>query len=154
MNKQTNWTKNILTWGLVLMGLGLVVAIAGFFLPSLGSSIVLPDGLVIGISIMLFVLGIAGLAQYAYVRMNPKAGHRMMIDEQDERTKLVHARAGQRAYWISSSLAFLVLIWVSFAGDVGLPTLSGSALYFSMVAVVVVPFIVYIAGIVYEQSNQ
>jgi hypothetical protein len=53
---------------------------------------------------------------------------------------------------ISSGLAFFVLIWSSFAGDVGLPTLSGDALWFSLVAVVVIPYLVFVADIAYEQK--
>jgi hypothetical protein len=153
MRNQTNWTKGILMWGLVLVGLGVVVAVVGIILPGLVNGSVLSVGLVPGISIILFVIGIVSLAQYAFIRANPTAGQQMMIQERDERLQLIRARAGHRAYWISSSLAFFVLIWTAFAGDVGLPTLSGNTLWFSMVAVVVVPFIVYVGNIAYEQNN-
>jgi hypothetical protein len=94
MDKQTNWAKNILTWVLVLMGLGVVVAIAGFILPYLVNGIAFPAGSVIGASIVLLMMGIAGLAQYIYVRLNPKAGQSMMINESDERMQMIRARAG------------------------------------------------------------
>ncbi len=154
MHNQTNWTKGILTWGLVLAGLGIVVAVVGFILPGLVSGLVLPAGLIPGISVILLVVGIASLAQYAHIRSNPKAGQQMMIRERDERLHLIRAQAGQRAYWISSSLAFFVLIWTAFAGDVGLPTLTGDALWFSLLLVVVLPFFVYIGSIAYEQNNR
>jgi hypothetical protein len=102
---------------------------------------------------MLFILGVASLAQYAFIRVNPKAGQQMMIDERDERMQLIRARAGHRAYWLSSSLAFFVLIWAAFAGDVGLPRLTGDSLWLSLLIVVVVPFIVYVGSVAYEQRN-
>jgi hypothetical protein len=153
MDKQTNWAKNILTWVLVLMGLGVVVAIAGFILPYLVNGIAFPAGSVIGASIVLLMMGIAGLAQYIYVRLNPKAGQSMMINESDERMQMIRARAGQRAYKLSGALAFAVLIYFSFAGDVGLPELSGYMLFFSLLAVVVIPAFAYTCNIVIEQSH-
>jgi hypothetical protein len=149
MHNQTNWTKGILTWGLVVISLGLVMAVVGLILPGLVTGLDFIGRLLIAIGLVLIVLGGVSLMQYAYVSRDPRAGKQMMINEQDERMQWIRARAGQRAFWISSSLAFAVLIWASFASDVGLPTLTGNALWFSLLAVVVVPYIVYIIGIVY-----
>ena len=154
MNNQTHWTKAILTCGLVFVTLALIVAVVGLLLPSLVRGITLPEGMVPGISIMLLVLGIAGLAQYAYVRRNPNAGKQMRIREQDERLQAIRDRAGHRAFGISSALAFLILLWVAFAGDVGLPQLSGSSLFFALLIMVGVPYLAYIIMIAAEQNNR
>ncbi len=153
MRNQTNWTKGILTWGLVLAALGFVLAIVGFILPGIVGGLIFDGRIIPEIGFVLLVLGIVSLLQYAYIRHDPKAGRQMMINEQDERMQLIQARAGQRAYRISSALAFFVLMWASFAGDVGLPTLSGNTLWFSLAAVVIVPSIIYIASIAYEQNH-
>lgn len=154
MNNQTNWSKNILTWGLALVGLGIIVAVAGILLPGLVNGMSLPAGLVPGVSLFLMLLGIVSLGQYAFVRSHPKAGKQMWIDERDERTQFIRARAGQRAYSLSSALAFFLLIWATFAGDVGLPIMAGNVLWFSLLAVVVLPFVVYIGSITYEQNHK
>ncbi|HVN55871.1 MAG TPA: hypothetical protein VMT46_16175 [Anaerolineaceae bacterium] len=151
MRNQSSWRKNILTWGLVFVGLGVGVALLGLVLPRLGIS--LPEGLILGASVMLLILGFVSLLQYAYVRANPRAGQQMQIKENDERLQWIRARAGQRAYGLSGSLAFAVLIYTTFAGDVGLPALSGNALFFSLLAVVVIPFLAYIGALVYEQNH-
>ena len=127
--------------------------VAGLVLPSVAGGLTIIARLITGTGLALMVLGIVSLLQYAYARRDPKAKKEMMIHDSDERMQLIRARSGQRAFWISSSLAFFVLIWASFAGDVGLPVLSYDALWFSLAVVVVVPFIVYIVEIVYEQGN-
>jgi hypothetical protein len=153
MRNQTNWNKNTLLWGLVMAVLGTVMVVAGLVLTGAAGGPAFIGRLVLSSGAVLLILGIVSLLQYAYVRRNPKAGRQMMISERDERLQLIRAKAGQRAYQISSALAFAVLMWASFAGDVGLPTLSGNALWFALLAVVVVPALVYIGYIVYEQSN-
>ena len=102
MSNQTSWTKKMLTSGLVLGGLGLVILVAGLlgvewlnprFLPAMG--------------IFLLALGGASFAQYWFVQRDPKAGLQLRIQEQDERLQLIRARAGSRAYPVSSAMAFL-----------------------------------------------
>ena len=152
MRNQANWSKGILTWGLVLAALGLVLVLAGPILQNylgLGRS----GKIITGSGIFLLVLGIVSLGQYAYAWHNPKAGQHMMIEERDERLQFIRARAGQRAYGVSSALAFMVLMWASFAGEAGVPPFSHDALWIALVVVVVVPSIAYSAWIIYGQSK-
>ncbi|HMD88888.1 MAG TPA: hypothetical protein VKF38_06975 [Anaerolineaceae bacterium] len=153
MNKQKNWVKDKLVWGLVLIALGLVITVVGFILPGLLSGIIFNGRLIPACGILVFIMGIASLAQYAYTRSNPKAARKMMIDERDERIQLIHAGSGNRAFIIGNGMAYFVLMWDSFASDVGLPSLTGDRLWFSLLALVLVPVIVYIGSIVYEQRN-
>jgi hypothetical protein len=153
MHNQRSWTKNILTWGLVLAAVGAILAASGWLLPGLAGSLALIRKALSATGGVLIVLGIISLLQYAFVRRKPKAGQQMMVQEQDERMQWIRLRAGSRAFWISSALAFFVLNWVSFAGDVGLPVLTGVWLWLSLLVVVVVPFIVYAASMVYDQNR-
>ena len=154
MNKQASWNKNSLIWGIVMVALAVTVAAGGFTLPMLVTGIVFPEGFVVGVSAALAVMGMASLAQYVYVRAHPKAGQHMLNNEQDERTRQIQARAGQRAYWLSSGLAFAVLIYFEFAETVGLSPLSGNAMLFSLLVVVVLPYLAYMSGIAIEQNKQ
>jgi hypothetical protein len=52
----------------------------------------------------------SGLLQYAYARRDLRAKKEMMIRERDERMRLIRARAGQHAVWVSSSLAEVVVV--------------------------------------------
>lgn len=148
MRDRDVWTRNIFVWGIACAACGLVLTLLGLILPNILGRFSLATGLV------LLGLGIVSLLQFLYLRRNPKAGGQMMIQERDERMQMIRARAGNRAYGISSALAFFALIWVAFAGDVGLPVFSSKAAWFSLVAVVVIPYMVYAGSIVYEQSNR
>lgn len=153
MHSQAKWARGVLVWGLVSVGLGLAFIVVGLVLRSVPGSPVFIGRLFPAIGILLLGLGAASLLQYAYVRRNPKAGRQMMIEECDERLQLIRARAGQRAFRLSSGLAFTLLIWSSFSSDVGLPALSRDVLWFSLAVVVVAPFLVYIGSIAYWESN-
>lgn len=152
MPSREKWARGILVWGLVSGGLGLGLTIAGFVLRVVPGSPVFLGRLVPAIGIVLIGLGIASLVQYAFMRRSPEARRQLMINECDERLQWIRARAGQRAFRISSALAFALLMWASVAGDVGLPTLSSDALWFALAVVVVVPSLVYIGSIMYEQT--
>jgi len=152
MHNQAGWLKRIWRSGVVITALGLVMLAAGLITGWMANFNPFAK-LFAATGLVSIVFGLVSLLQYTYARRDPKVRKQMMVNDQDERIQLIRARAGQRAYWISSSLAFFVLIWSSFAGDVGLPVLSADALWFSLAAVVVVPFIVYLGWIVYEQSH-
>ena len=153
MRSQTNWARGVLLSGLVFVTLGIVVGVLGFVLPRLVGEIAFVGRFFPATGIVLLVLGLVSLAQYAYIRHDPKAGQRMMAQERDERLQWIRARASQRAYRISASLAFLLLMWASFTAEAGLPTLAGDVLWFALTVVVVAPALVYIGSIVYEQNH-
>jgi hypothetical protein len=50
-------------------------------------------------------------------------------------------------------MAYAVLMWVSFTVRGSLPELSPDALWFFLAAVVVVPFGVYAASLIYDQGH-
>ena len=152
MLNQTNWTKNILRWGLVLTGVGLLAAVVGFMLARLVGDNIYISHVLPSVGTVLIGLGIINLAQYTYVRHNPEAGRQMMIGERDERMQLIRARAGQRAFWISNVMAYFLLTWISFADDIGLPQLSKEAIWLSLLVLVILPLIAYMAWIIREQN--
>jgi hypothetical protein len=78
---------------------------------------------------------------------------RLTVEERDERTVLIRTRAGNRAYWVSTALIYLGLMWVSFAANGSLPALTGNTLWFFLAAGVLIPFGVYITSILVDQRN-
>lgn len=85
MRNQTNWAKGILTWGVVLAVLGIALAAAGLLLPDVAGKLGLNEKLIPAAGIVLLVLGLVSLLQYAFARSDPKVGQQMMIQERDER---------------------------------------------------------------------
>ena len=77
---------------------------------------------------MILGIGIVYLNRYVILRRDTQASRRMIIEERDERTKLLRSRAGNRAYWVSTAMAYILLIWVSFAESGSLPALTPDTL--------------------------
>jgi len=81
------------------------------------------------------------------------SARRLSVEERDERTVLIRARAGNKAYWVSTMFFYIGLMWASFSADGSLPALSGNTLWFFLAAGVLVPFGMYIINILIDQRN-
>jgi hypothetical protein len=130
-----------------------VVAIAGILLPRLAGDLPFNERIITGLGILLSGIGIANLVRYGAVRRDPQAARRLAGEERDERTQLLRARAGNRAYWVSAPLAYALLMWVSFAESGSLPYPSPDLLWYMLAALVVVPFGVYALSLMYDQQH-
>jgi uncharacterized membrane protein YidH (DUF202 family) len=153
MRNQNSWVKGKLYWGLALLAGGVVVGVVGLALPGMLGELAFNPRLIQGLGIFLIGVGIAMLVQYASVRRNPQAARQMLVEKRDERSQMIRARSGNRAFWVSIALTYIILMWESFADDGSLPALSDDALWFFLAAAVLIPMVVYIGGIVYEQNN-
>jgi hypothetical protein len=109
--------------------------------------------IVTGVGIFLIGLGVANLVRYGLTRGDDQAARRLVVEERDERTQLLRARAGQRAYYISAALTYILLMWVSFADNGSLPALSNDALWLALAAMFLLPVGVYLVSIVIDQRN-
>jgi uncharacterized membrane protein len=153
MRKQTSLEKSKLFLGLALIATGLIVIAAGLLLPRLVDTLNFNPRLIPAAGVVLLGVGFAQLVQYATIRLVPQAARQMLIDNRDERSRQIRARAGNRAFWVSIIMAYIVLLWVSLASSGNIPPLSEDALTIFLVATVVAPMIVYIVGLLYEQIN-
>lgn len=156
MRKQTSLGKGKLLWGLAMIAMGLILVVAGLLLPLLvdvGTPSFNPR-LIPAAGVVLLGVGLGYLVQYASIRLNPQAAQEMVIQARDERFRLIRARAGNRAFWVSITMTYIVLLLVSLAGSGNIPALSDDALTIMLVTTVVAPMIVYIVGLVYEQVNK
>jgi ABC-type uncharacterized transport system permease subunit len=109
--------------------------------------------IITGLGIFFVGLGIAALAGYLAVRGKTKEAARLLNVELDERLQLVRLHAGSRAFWVSLSMAYLGLLWVSFASNGSLPALNDDAIWWLLTALVVLPFAVYAAGMIIGQNR-
>jgi hypothetical protein len=155
MLKQTNLGKSKLFWGVALIATGLILVVAGLLLPLLVpvDTLSFNPRLIPAAGVVLLGVGIASLVQYASIRLDPQTARQMMIESRDERSRLIRARAGNRAFWVSIIMTYIVLLWVSLSVSGNIPALSNDGLTFLLVASVITPMIVYAVGLLYEQIN-
>lgn len=153
MSKSTRWIAN-------RMRLGWITLIAGFLIVSLGvfmeigfSSLPYNLRIVTGLGILLVGVGAGTLLRYRAALTDAQAARRLTAEQRDERTLMIRTRAGSRAYYASAILAYLGLMWASFAANGDLPPLAGDALWFFLAACVLVPFGVYVASILIDQKS-
>ena len=109
--------------------------------------------IITGLGILLAGIGVGYLVRYGAALKDEQSARRLTVEERDERTVLIRARAGNRAYWVSTALVYIGLMWASFAANGSLPALTGDALWFFLAACVLIPFGVYIPSILIDQRN-
>ena len=153
MNNQINYIKKQQKPGFYMIGAGVVTALVGFILTSIISNPTFNLRIITALGLLLIGIGIGRVIKYRLIASDPQAAARLVNTEKDERLKLLRDRSGFRAYVISGILAYVLLMWVSFADSGSLPRLNDDALWFALVAVVVVPAVVFIASYLYEDKH-
>lgn len=153
MSNTSKWIEQKLRLGWLTLACGLVVGLIGLALERMFIDLSFNTRIVTGVGIFLIGLGLANLVRYGASRSDAQAARRLAIEERDERTQLLRARAGQRAYYLSAALTYALLMWSSFAGGGELPDLSGDVLWFALAALFLLPVGLYIASIVIDQKN-
>lgn len=84
-------------------------------------------------------------------RPSGDAARRLGVEELDERNVAIRRLAGSRAFFVSAALTYVLLIWVSFASNGQLPTLSEDGLWWALAATFVIPLGVYLASVIHSQ---
>jgi hypothetical protein len=153
MDKKTVWMRQQLRLGQIALAAGLVLAITGIFLQLLPGGLPFNARIVTGLGILLVGVGIGYLVRYGAARRDPTAARRLASEAADERSQMIRARAGHRAYWFSTAIVYAGLMWVSFSANGSLPVMSQDALWYFLAGAVILPFIVYAASLVYDQQN-
>lgn len=149
MDNSTKWLNRKMRTGWILLFSGLAIAVFGILLPGFVGTLPFRPQVITGFGIFLVGLGIAQLVQYAVAKKDRQATRQLTVEQNDERTQLLRAKAGNRAYLASAILTIGGLMWVSIASYGGLPQLSPDVLWYYLAAVVVIPFVVYIGSLIY-----
>lgn len=152
MNNHNQWITRQVRLGRILLALGALLAIAGIILPRLAGELGFNTRVITGLGILLLGIGTSYLVRYGAALRDPKTA-RQMTAERDERMQFIRAKAGNRAFWVETALAYALLMWVSQASNGSLPALNDDALWFALAAVVIVPFAVYAGSLAYDQSH-
>lgn len=153
MNNRYQWIKGKIRLGWLLLIAGALVITIGIFTELQFANMSYNFRIITGLGIVLVGSGIGYLVRYRLWLKNEQAAKRLAIEEQDERTALINSRAGRRAYWVSAALAYIGLLWASFAANGSLPPLSGNTLWYFMATCVLIPFGVYMTSILVDQRN-
>lgn len=153
MDKRKKWIATKITTGRLFLAAGVLVIGIGTLIERQYSYLPYNFRVITGLGILLTGIGVGYLVKYRAALKDEEAARRFMVDERDERTRAIRARAGNRAYWVATALVYAGLMWVSLAANGSLPALSADALWYFLAVAAVIPFGVYIAGIVMEQRT-
>lgn len=152
MTDQHEYIHNRVRIGWILLIAGVILFAAGLALQFL---IVVPFNarIISGLGIFVSGLGVAQILRYQAVRGYRQAAARLVNEERDERLRMIRGQAGSRAFWVSLVMTYAALMWLSFASSGSLPAPTLDGLWFYLAGAVVLPLIVYIASIVYDQNH-
>ena len=153
MDNRKHWIFSRIRLGIFSLVVGLLVIFVGVWLELAFSSLPYDARIITGLGILLAGLGIGLLVRYGAALKDSQAALRLSVEERDERTVQIRQRAGHRAYWVSTALVYLGLMWASFAANNTLIDLAGDALWYFLASGVLIPFGVYIASILLDQRN-
>jgi len=152
MDSQSKWIATRVRLGWALLAVGVVLAGAGVWLEFQYLYVANSFRILTGLGILLGGIGIGFVVRYRPALKDTLSARRLNAEERDERTVMIRARAGNRAYWVSAALIYIGLMWVSFSWA-DLPPLGGDALWYYLAACVLLPFGVYIASILIDERN-
>ena len=147
MSDQNKWLQNKIRWGWIWLIAGVILSLTGVIIGLVYSPLPYDPRIITGVGIVLVGVGLSILIRYRVAGKDATALRRLSAEERDERSELIRARAGNRAFWVAISLTYIGLMWSSYASNGQLPPLSGDTLWYYLVGCVVVPFIVYIASV-------
>jgi hypothetical protein len=153
MNNQVSWIKTRMRYGWGFVTLGLVIIVIGILAEWQFAYLPFNVRIITGVGILIAGTGVGLLARYRAALKDGLSARRLTAEERDERTVLIRARAGNRAYWVSAALIYIGLMWASFAANGSLPPLDGDTLWVFLAAGVLVPFGVYVASILVDQRK-
>lgn len=153
MESRTRWIAGKIRLGWIFLALGALVVIIGLLAQIQFVDSAYNFRIVTGLGILFIGIGAGYLLRYRTALKDDQAARRLNAEERDERTLLIRARAGNRAYWVTAVILYIGLMWVSFSANGSLPTLSEDSLWFFLAAAVVIPFGVYAISMVIDQKS-
>jgi hypothetical protein len=153
MNNSIQWIKSKVLMGCMFLAAGTLVAMVGIFIRFEYAYLPYNTRIITGSGILLIGIGVASLVRYGTALKDEQSAKRLTVEERDERTVLIRARAGNKAFWVSTGLIYIGLMWASFAVNGAIPALSGDTLWFFLAACLLIPFGTYITSILIDQRN-
>jgi len=153
MDSRTNWILSKFRLGWIFLAVGVVIALVGVLFETRFSDLAYNYRIITGLGILFIGIGIGYVVRYRSALKDEQSARRLSVEERDERTVMMRARAGNRAYWVSAALIYIGLMWASFAANGDLPDLAGNTLWFFLAGCVLIPFGVYVASLLVDERN-
>lgn len=147
MKQTINLIRKRYFTGWVLLLTGVLVFIFGILKELSIQSRPFNPRVITGFGFVLIFAGVGVLIRYKSALKDEKTAKRILIDTTDERTVLIRSKAGHRAFWVAMIIIYALLQYVSFASNRSVPALNEDLLWYILSAAVVIPFGVYVAGI-------
>ena len=97
MDSRTNWIMNKIRMGWILLAVGVVIALVGVLFEMRFADLVYNYRIITGLGILFAGIGIGYLVRYHSALKDEQSARRLSVEERDERTVLIRARAGNRA---------------------------------------------------------
>lgn len=146
MNNRSQWIASKQRGAYLFLAAGILLVLAGAALKQWAGSLFFDPRIVTGLGILLLGVAVSRFIVYRSLRADGVTAARTMAEEKDERRVSIRNQAGNRAFWLSTILSYTGLMWASFAGNSQLPPLEGDTLWFYLVALVIIPFGVYLVS--------
>jgi len=153
MNNKSKWIQRRLHLAFVFLLTSIATLAVGITLELGAESLPFDARSVTAFGILLLGVAIAFLTPYFQWRRNPEAATRLANQAQDERYRMIRARAGNRAYWASLVIACLGLTYISTMLGNMVPVLSTNTLWYYMTALVALPYLVYATSYGYDEKH-
>jgi multisubunit Na+/H+ antiporter MnhG subunit len=152
MSRQNKWIDRRIRLGWIFLAAGILVTLLGILLLKLADDLSFSEKIITGLGIVLLGVGTSQLIRYGAARRGSQPALNSIVEERDERTQLIQARAGNRAYMVSTALTIGGLMWVSLAENGVLPPLSGDVLWYFLAVLVIIPIVVYTVSVASDQK--
>lgn len=153
MNNQQNRMQQKKTFAKIFLTAGILAITLGVFLEIRHITAGFDPRLVTSGGILLLGVGFSTWLRYRKTSQDTPEARQIINAESDERALFIRNRAGHRGFWAAIALTYSLLMWESIASNGSLPMLSGDARWLWLAAAVVIPFVIYISSIVYDQSH-
>jgi len=153
MKNSKKWVGKRIITGWIILIAGILVSASGLLSELKITGQPFDFRIVTGIGILLIGIGIGILVRYGSAIRDETSAKRITNEEHDERTLFIRAKAGNRAFWVSTALVYAGLMWVSFASNGKLPKMNEDALWYFLAITFILPFGIYLYNIIREEKS-
>ena len=153
MSNMKNWIEKRLKFGWIMLIIGVTICIVGITSELKITNRPFDFRIITGLGILFIGIGIGQIVRYRAATKDGVIAKRIAIEEQDERSVLIRAKAGNRAYWLSMGLIYILLMWISFASNGRLVYPNENMLWYFLALAIVLPFGVYLFSIIHDERS-
>lgn len=153
MNNTKNWIEKRLKFGWIMLFIGAIICFVGITSELKITNRPFDFRIITGLGVLFVGIGIGQIVRYRAATKDGVTAKRIAIEERDERSVLIRAKAGNRAYWVAMGLIYILLMWISFASNGRLVYPDENILWYFLALALVLPFGVYLISIIHDERS-